>query len=87
MLHSDKKLYHTHNGHFHYDFNLNLDITYCQHFVSLSTSTSYMVNIIFSLVDFTDLTELTHHCWIHSYLLWIHPWKILVFIISLKNQK
>ena len=75
------------HGHFHYDFNLILDITYHQNFASLGTSTSYMVNITFSLVDSTELTELTHHCQMHSYLLWIHPRKILLFIILLKNQK
>ena len=86
MLHSDKKLSYPYR-HFHYDFNLFLDITYCQNFASLGTSTSYMVNITFPLVDLAESTELTRHCQMHSYLLWICPWKILLFIISLKNQK
>ena len=72
MLHSDKKLYHTHMGTFPYDFNLILDVTYCQNFAFLGTSTSYMVNITFPLVDLTELTELTHQL-LDTFLLAVDP--------------
>ena len=71
-------------GHFHYYFNLILDVTYHQNFASLGTSTSHMANITF---PFVNLTESTHQpCHTLLYLLWICPCKILLFITCLKNQ-